>query len=278
MWQLVVRTDQVKAFQIVEKIEPIALTSSLFLKNENQGQWEVCALFDSLHLAELSTQGFPEECEWQILPLEDRDWVKENRESFPPLEIGSFYIYGSHLKENLLPNKICLQLDASTAFGSGEHATTKLCLQAIEELSTDHTFSHPLDIGCGTGILALAMASLLKKPVDAVDNDPEAIEKTRYNAEVNGLSSLIRAWVSEGWKNVPNKKYDLVVANILAGLLCELAPSMARGMQSQGHLILSGLLDTQADQVIITYESHNFALIHQLQMNEWVALIMRKIL
>ena len=111
----------------------------------------------------------------KVSSLPEEDWVTAVYRDFPPLTIGRFYIYGSHIQENLPNGLIPLHIDAATAFGSGQHESTEGCLKALSLLAAHHSFQCPLDMGCGSGILALAMVSLWKVPVLACDNDPEAV-------------------------------------------------------------------------------------------------------
>jgi ribosomal protein L11 methyltransferase len=209
-------------------------------------------------------------------PLPQEDWVASVYRDFPPLSIGRFYIYGSHIAEAAPNGLIPIQIDAATAFGSGQHESTEGCLMALS-LLTDHTsFLRPLDMGCGSGILALAMASLWKVPVVACDNDPEAVRVAAENAKLNHLESLIKAQVSEGFAEIKQCQYDVITANILAGPLCQMAGQAMQVLEPGGYIILAGLLNRQAEDVIDAYRSVGAKLVEQLFIEDWSTLIMRK--
>lgn len=208
--------------------------------------------------------------------LPQKDWVHAVYQGFSPLTLGCFYVYGSHSQEAPPEEFLPLKVDAATAFGSGHHESTEGCLRALTLLSDEHSFQNPLDMGCGSGILSLAMARLWNVSVLACDNDPEAVRVTTYNAALNGLSSLITAQVSEGFESIPGKTFDVITANILAGPLCQMAPDAVRALKSEGIVILSGLLQTQAQTVIEAYQKAGAQLYKRLNVGEWSTLIMQR--
>lgn len=209
-------------------------------------------------------------------PLPQENWLEAVHKNFPPLTIGKFFVYGSHTKEHAPTSLIPLQVDAATAFGSGQHESTEGCLQALSFLSEHTTFTSLLDMGCGSGILALAMASLWKASVLACDNDPEAVRVTRENALINKSQHLITAEVSEGFQNVKGKTFDLITANILATPLCEMAEDAAHALSQDGVIVLSGLLNRQAEDVITAYKRQGLTLTTTFPIGEWTTLVMRK--
>ena len=209
-----------------------------------------------------------------ILP--QKDWVEAVYRDFPALNLGRFYVYGSHIKEPLPHHLIPLQIDAATAFGSGQHESTEGCLKALSHLAEQNTFHHPLDMGCGSGILALAMASLWETAVFACDNDPEAVRVTFENARINHLERFITPCVSEGFEKIKGKTFDIITANILANPLCQMARDAALALTPGGYIILAGLLNRQAEDVIDAYRSVGMKLVDQLFIGDWSTLIMRK--
>lgn len=209
-------------------------------------------------------------------PLPQEDWVTAVYRDFPPLTIGRFYIYGSHIQETPQEGLIPLHIDAATAFGSGQHESTEGCLTALSLLSEHHTFHHPLDMGCGSGILALAMAHLWKVPVLACDNDPEAVRVTRENARLNHLETLIEAQLSEGFSSIKTRTFDIITANILAGPLCQMAGEAVQALIPGGFIVLAGLLNRQGEDVIDAYRSAGARLFDQLFIGDWSTLILRK--
>jgi ribosomal protein L11 methyltransferase len=208
--------------------------------------------------------------------VSDTDWMTAVYRDFPPLTIGRFYIYGSHIQDQPPTGLIPLHIEAATAFGSGQHESTEGCLKALSLLETQQIFTHPLDMGCGSGILAIAMAALWKVPVVACDNDPEAVRVTKENGHKNGVEHLIHGKVSEGFAALPGKTFDIITANILAGPLCQMAQDVGHALKSGGFIVLSGLLSRQAEDVIHAYQNVKIKLFNQIFIGEWSTLIMRK--
>lgn len=208
--------------------------------------------------------------------LSKEDWVISVYRDFPPLTIGQFYIYGSHIHADPPQNFIPLRIDAATAFGSGQHGSTEGCLKVLNWLAERKSFKFPLDMGCGSGILAFAMARLWKVPVLACDNDPEAMRVTQENARTNSLDSLIKTQLSDGFSALKNRSFDIITANILADPLCQMARDAFLSLMPGGNIILAGLLDDQAERVINTYENEGAKLITQLSIGGWSTLLIQK--
>jgi len=205
----------------------------------------------------------------------DRDWVASVYRDFPPLTIGRFYVYGAHIQDPPPMDLIPLHIEAATAFGSGQHESTEGCLNALSFLSEQY-ITRPLDMGCGSGILALGMAALWKEPVLACDNDPEAVRVTLENGHKNGLNHLIEAEVSEGFSEIHDKTFDIITANILADPLCQMAKDAEHALMPGGFIILSGLLNRQAEDVMNAYINAGLKLTRQIDIGEWSTLIMQK--
>src|SRR5207245_1702667 len=183
------------------------------------------------------------------------DWITAVYRGLPPLTIGRFYIYGSHVQETLPQGLLPLKVDAATAFGSGQHESTEGCLKALSLLAEKQSFTSPLDMGCGSGILALAMARLWRVQVLACDNDPEAVRVTGENARLNHLDAFIETHVSEGFSALKNKNFNIITANILAGPLCQMAGDAVKSLNPGGFIILAGLLNRQAEDIVDTYRN-----------------------
>src|SRR5262249_34895606 len=150
--------------------------------------------------------------------LPESDWLAENQLAFPPLRVGRFFIYGSHYSGAAPTGSIAIAVDAATAFGTGEHASTKACLLALQQLATRHRFRCPLDVGTGTGILSIAAAKLLRRKVVASDIDRAAVSVARHNIGRNGVAPLIHVRKAAGYRDraVLGSRYDLILSNILA--------------------------------------------------------------
>jgi ribosomal protein L11 methyltransferase len=217
---------------------------------------------------------------WEVLP--DKDWVAENQRSFQPFAIGPFWVHPSHVRHGKPANSLPIEIDAGMAFGTGTHATTSGCLEMLATLDPAET-ANAVDVGCGSGILAIGMAKLWKRPVLGGDNDEQAIEVAIENAERNGVASLCRFFTSVGLR-APELSgaapYDLIVANILAGPLMELSESFAAATRSGGRVLLSGLLVEQADMVLSTYRRLGFVFERSIDREtggaDWRTLLLRK--
>ena len=214
-----------------------------------------------------------------IEPVPDRDWRAATYAAFPPLRIGRFLVHGSHDAGAAGPGALGLRIDAATAFGTGEHPTTEGCLLALQWLARRHRPRRLLDLGCGSGILAMAMARLWRRPVLAADIDAEAVRVTRRNADDNGLGGLIRAVEAGDPARLAiarHAPFDLVAANILARPLIGLSAGIARTMPRGGFLVLSGLLRGQAPAVLAWYRLQGFALVRRFPAGEWETLLVRR--
>lgn len=215
-----------------------------------------------------------------IEELPDMDWLEQTWKNFPPRQIGRFFIYGSHTQIEIPDGLIGLEINAATAFGSGEHETTTACINALTKMYNDgYAIQNPLDMGCGSGILAMVIAKLWGIPVLAVDNDPESVRVTTTNAHMNDCSDLIHPLCNEGFAGTIVKekgKFDLIAANILAAPLCEMAPDMSECTPAGGKVVLSGLLIRQIESVRKAYEEQGFTFIDQHLIGDWAALVFEK--
>ncbi len=269
-------------------IEGLAL--SLFIQEQPSGErWKI----------EMVTAGKPDEHEFKarlalveslsntafedftIEPLPDRDWLTHVYESFPPVQAGRFFVYGSHYKETPPAGSIPLMIDAATAFGSGEHETTKTCLLALEDLHTRFPdLERGLDMGCGSGILAIAMAKLWPAmKILAVDIDPESVHVTERHMSFNNVQAHIKTEAGDGYAApsvAPSGPFDLIVANILAGPLIEFSGSLSKNLRPGGRAVLSGLLARQAPDVIKAHKDKGLAVEKEFPLGVWQTLVLRR--
>lgn len=217
---------------------------------------------------------------WEELP--DADWVAENQRSFRPFQVGPFWVHPSHIDKGMPSGLLPLRIDAGLAFGTGTHATTRGCLEMLATLDPATT-ANAVDVGCGSGILAIAMAKLWGRRVRGGDNDPEAVEVARENADLNGVTDLCCFTVSAGLRAdelASKAPYDLVVANILAGPLVELSESFATAVNSGGRVLLSGLLVEQAAHIVAEYGRRGFDVERRIDLETggawWRSLVLRR--
>jgi ribosomal protein L11 methyltransferase len=212
-----------------------------------------------------------------VEPLPDQDWIKLSQEGLPPVRAGRFFVYGAH-DAGIVPHGVIpIRIEAGLAFGTGHHETTALCLSVLSELARKRSFRNVLDLGTGTGLLAIGAARLWKRRVLASDIDPVAVEVAHDNAVANNTGPLVRAVVADGLANPVLSgaaPYDLLIANILASPLTRLAPDIIRVLAPGAMLVLSGLLTNQEKLVISFYRDLRFLGVRR--MGPWSALVLEK--
>jgi ribosomal protein L11 methyltransferase len=260
-------------------LEPFALALSRY-EVEGGRRWDVEALVEGTPdrralRAALAGIGEPR---FALLP--PKDWVAESRKSLPPITAGRFYLRGSHIEGPTPRGRHALLIDAGAAFGTGRHETTRGCLLALDRLArAGHEFQRILDLGCGSGVLALAAAKLWQGQVLGADNDPDAVRVARENAALNGLAQRIHVLRSQGFGAAGLRRrspFDLILANILAGPLVRLAPGLARHLAPGGRAVLSGLLASQEAEVLAAQHRQGLVLDSRLRLGDWSVLLLRK--
>ena len=260
-------------------------TVGFFLADEELRTWAVegvkrrgekeAALAGALALAEIITGEQPLLSRRSIAA---EGWLARTQSSFPEQRVGKrFAIRGTHLGASPSRGRITLVLDAGVAFGSGEHGSTRGCLRALERIA----YRRPrriLDLGCGSGILAMAAAKLLNRRVLATDIDKWSVRVARDNAAANALRTRMRCRLAAGWQPAAyrNAPYDLVFANILARPLCAMATSLAANLAPGGTAILAGLLDWQVNLVLTAHRRAGLVLHSAIREGTWMTLILRK--
>jgi ribosomal protein L11 methyltransferase len=276
-----------QAYLLVDAVmerDDLALTASAH-ENEETGEWFFEATCDSPPDVEafidLARQTLGGAVDFSVEPIDPEiNWVARSLEGLAPVTAGGFYVYGSHDADAPIPEGLTpIRIDAAQAFGTGHHETTTGCLEAIENLLKTRQPTRMIDVGTGTGVLAIALAKRLPSTILATDIDPIAVTTTIENAEQNGVGGQIVALEATGLDHadiLARGPYDLLVANILAGPLTELAPGMAAIAQPGATVILSGILNTQADWVISAYVDAGLALVDHLKRKDWTTLVLEK--
>ncbi len=213
--------------------------------------------------------------------LPDIDWVAESQRALPAITAGRFRLRGSHITAPAPWGAIDLLIDANAAFGTGRHETTRGCLLAMQALSKRHAakrraVERVLDMGCGSGVLAMAAAKLWPCRVLAVDNDAPSIEVAQQNLRNNGVADCVQLLLSDGFRRAAVAgPYDLILANILAEPLCRMAQDLSRHLAPGGVAILSGLLVGQEQAVIARYRIADLRLVHRFHLEEWSTLVLQ---
>ncbi len=295
VWRVrfVIPSGAVEAFETA--LEPHCEAFLCFLIEDDgphHGQWQVDAYSPgkpdmsgmkmALALAAAAT-GLPEP-ELTIEHEAARNWLAENLQTFPPIRAGRYFVHGSHFDGQVPHGAVPLMVDAATAFGSGEHQSTYGCLLALDGLAKRNDplrvgFGRALDMGCGSGILALAMARTWKTKVVATDIDEESVRVTRFNAIRNGLAEYMHCFPGDGfktgkvWQDAP---YDVICANILARPLCSMARDLSRAVAPGGRVILAGLLNRQENMVLSAYHMQGLRLERRIRLAPWSTLVLKK--
>jgi ribosomal protein L11 methyltransferase len=211
-------------------------------------------------------------------PVEADGWLARTIEAFPEAAIGRrFLVRPTHVPDSAPQGRIVLTLDAGLAFGSGEHASTQGCLRAFEGMAHRRP-RRILDLGCGSAILAIAAAKLLRRPVLATDIEPWSVRVAAENARLNRVQRLVTARLADGWRHpvVRNGRYDLVFANILARPLCAMAKDLADHLAPGGTAILAGLLGVQARMVLAAHRRQGLRLERRIDVGPWTTLVLRR--
>lgn len=275
-----------KTAAFLEAIEGIGFSSTYF-ETENNGPWRACiymhgmpdAVSLSVAMALASAQSGLPEPDYVCHPLPDIDWVSENQKSFKPIRAGRFFVHPSHYDEKRPAGLISLKIDAATAFGTGEHATTRCCLLMLDEMRCKGRFGNVLDLGCGTGILGMAVAKAGAKSTFATDIDPEAVRVAAINARANGVATRMGFAVAEGMagRSIASRApFDLIIANILARPLVKLSHSICKATKPGGAILLSGILNSQETMVLRAYLGQGARLVKRKRIDGWSTLLLKK--
>jgi ribosomal protein L11 methyltransferase len=287
LWQSRFLVPEAAVARFLDALGDGAISVGAFESDAERALWQIELLHQAepdrealaARLAPLAEQSGLGRIDLTVVPVASTDWLAHTAESFPARPIGRFWVHGSHVSGPPPAGTLPIQLDAGQAFGSGEHATTEGCLLALGRLARRRRVRRVLDLGCGSGILAIAAAKLWPARVLAADNDPVAVAVARANAISNSVGHRVRALVSEGYANPRVRAagpFDLITANILADPLCALARGTARHLAPGGIVVLSGLLDRQAERVLAAHRHARLRLTGQIPIGIWTTLILTK--
>ena len=207
--------------------------------------------------------------------LPDIDWVQHSLEGLKPVRAGRFFVHGSHDRDKCRPADISIEIDAGQAFGTGHHGTTSGCLDMIETVMRRTHPKNILDLGTGSGVLAIAAAKIARVKVLATDIDPIATKVAHGNVRLNGAENSVTTITAIGFDHpeiIRRRPFDLIIANILARPLMQLAPNVRRCLKKGGSVILSGILDSQRKRVLEAYMAQGFHHRSTLHRNGWSTL------
>ena len=276
-----IRGSSAQAFEVSDQLgfdtDMKALAVSLFEDGPNM--MHIQALFETEQDAQdcLAALTLPEDMESFITQLPDEDWVSKSQAGLPPVEAGRFCIHGTHDASAIAKDiPYPIEINAGLAFGTGHHGTTKGCLLIFDGLLKEGFAPiSVLDLGCGAGVLAIAAAKALHREIIATDIDQDAVDVTLENAALNGVQNYIKSFQADGFASpaLNGQTFDLIFANILAGPLMGLAPDISSALKPKGKVILSGILDEQADKVSQAFLKEGLEITPQPSLSGWTSLL-----
>ena len=288
-------TDKAEAFQIVARgsraraeaaaaaidahADTESLTYSILEEDEDRDVWRIDAFptTDDEKEALVALLKGHGDLRLVVEKLADADWLAMALSGLPPVRDGRFFVYGAHDLGLAPASTVNLRIEAGAAFGTGHHGTTVGCLSAFDRLLKRRRFPRVLDVGCGTGVLAIAAARTGSKVAVGTDIDGPSVRIANENAKLNKAPArFVHASGLNDARVRRDAPYDLVFANILAPPLVALAQDIKRALKPGGIAILSGLLRTQERRIIAAYVSRGFRLERRLHRDAWSALVLRK--
>lgn len=274
---------------IVEMFDPAEAAASAFEREPqtndwSTGEWLVEAYFgsppDEAYVRELvgMVAGPQAAAAVTFARVAEQDWIAASLHGLAPVRAGRFLVHGSHDRDAVRENDIALEIEAALAFGTGHHGTTRGCLLMLDYILKRRRPFAILDVGTGTGVLAIAAAKALRQSVVAGDIDAIAVDAARSNAILNGVAPYVRPVTAPGLEHPALRNggpYDLIFANILARPLRALAPSISRAACHGADVVLSGLLAPDVPGVLTAYGAQGFSLARRIDLEGWATLLMR---
>jgi ribosomal protein L11 methyltransferase len=247
----------------------------------DQRQWAVEITFstspDQNAIRELVESGGLDPAKLLFSELSEKDWVASSLANLTPVRAGRFLVHGAHHRGQFPTNLVGIEIEAALAFGTGHHGTTRGCLLALDRLLRQRRRARVLDVGTGTGVLAIAAAKVLHSKILTTDIDPVAVRVANANGRHNGVGTLIANRVADGRRGLPWRgPFDIILANILLGPLMRMAPQLASRLAPGGAIVLSGLLPNQASAAVSAYRAQGLALERRGILENWATLVMRR--
>jgi ribosomal protein L11 methyltransferase len=275
---------------IVETFDPAETAAAAFEEagspaDRTPGTWAVEVYFGhvpdetAIRALVAAVAGEPAAAALSFGHVVHRDWVTTSLAGMPPVRAGRFLVHGAHDRIRVCSNDIALEIEAALAFGTGHHGSTLGCLRTLDAILKVRRPTHILDIGTGTGVLALAAARALRRKVAAGDIDSDAIDAARGNARRNGAAPWLTPVVAKGVTHPALRAgapYDLIFGNILARPLRRLAPALAELAAPGAEIVLSGLLARDVAGILSAYRPHHFSLVRRIDIEGWATLLLRR--
>ncbi|WFU11013.1 50S ribosomal protein L11 methyltransferase [Rhizobium sp. CB3090] len=283
--RLYVTTTEKKAAQILDLMTPVFEDEELPIAtteiDEKKDIWEASIYLYAddeddvqARFASVLKSAFPElVIEREVIP--DVDWIAKSLEGLKPVRAGRFLVHGSHDRDKVKSSDIAIEIDAGQAFGTGHHGTTAGCLETIEKVLASRRVRNALDLGTGSGVLAIGVRKLRNIPVLATDIDPIAVRVARENVRRNGIATGITLETAPGFHSTAFSRhgpFDLIIANILARPLIRMAPQLVAHLAPGGSVILSGILAEQRWKVLGAYNGAKMRHVRTIWRNGWVTI------
>jgi ribosomal protein L11 methyltransferase len=274
-------TAKMVAFQIGETLEDAVCAAF----EGDGGQWQVAIHFatgadqDALRALVARAAGDTAAHALTFHQVAEIDWVAQSLAGLKPVRAGRFIVHGAHDRARIPVNAIGIEIEAALAFGTGHHGTTRGCLLALDALAKRRRARRALDVGTGSGVLAIAAAKIFRTPVLASDIDRIAVQAARANVRLNGAANFITLRRATGTQNpaiTQQAPYDLIFANILLAPLARLAVPLARLSRAGAVIVLSGLLPGHANAVLAIYRAQSLVLERRILLDGWATLVLRK--
>ncbi|RAK51264.1 50S ribosomal protein L11 methyltransferase [Phenylobacterium deserti] len=281
--QIIARGPRIEAEAAAARIDETpgadTLTYSILEEDEDHDVWRIDAFPTSDEERDATLEALKAFPELRVTTevLADADWLAMALSGLPPVRAGRFFIYGAHDRGLAPPSTVNLRIEAGAAFGTGHHGTTVGCLIAYDRLLKRKSFRRVLDVGCGTGVLAIAASKTGANVAVGTDIDRVSVRIANENAKLNrSQARFVHAWGLNDTKVRAKAPYDLVFANILAPPLVFLSQDIKMALKPGGLAILSGLLRTQERRVLAAYTSKGFRLVRRLHRDAWATLVVQR--